>query len=108
MTARTHPPAFVGREYERALMAEMFDSVLAGEGTCLLIEGEAGIGKTRLLQEMTSHAERDGFRALRGECDEAAGVRPFGPLAQAFATTAGKEESHPAILDLLDRDGGDG
>jgi tetratricopeptide (TPR) repeat protein len=49
-----------------------------------VLEGPAGIGKTRLVNELVARAERDGFRCLRVGCEETLG-RPFGPLFDALA-----------------------
>ena len=52
------PPApiaytpFVGREQELALLLERWDRVVEGEGQVVLLDGEAGIGKSRLLHEL--------------------------------------------------------
>jgi DNA-binding NarL/FixJ family response regulator len=49
-----------------------------------VVEGAAGIGKTRLLDELLGMAGRDGFTCLRAACEEGL-VRPFGPLLGALA-----------------------
>jgi DNA-binding CsgD family transcriptional regulator/tetratricopeptide (TPR) repeat protein len=49
-----------------------------------VLEGAAGIGKTRLVNEVVARAERDGFRCLQAACEETLG-RPFGPLLDALA-----------------------
>ena len=49
-----------------------------------MLEGAAGIGKTRLVDELVAKAKRDGFRCLRAACEETLG-RPFGPLLDALA-----------------------
>jgi tetratricopeptide (TPR) repeat protein len=46
-----------GRDEEMATLRRLFDSVKAGEGQALLIEGEAGIGKTRLVDEFVEQLE---------------------------------------------------
>ncbi len=53
----------------------------AGEGRLVLVAGEPGIGKTRLVQELRALAEIAGGRALTGEC-YAEGGTPYGPIAQ--------------------------
>jgi predicted ATPase len=66
------------RDEELAAMAECADAMRNGEGSLVVIEGTAGIGKTRLLGEARTRAG-DGVRVLtaRGgefECDFAFGV----------------------------------
>jgi predicted ATPase/class 3 adenylate cyclase len=46
----THLTPFIGREQEMALLLERFERAAAGEGQAVLLSGEAGIGKSRLVQ----------------------------------------------------------
>ncbi|WP_153456334.1 ATP-binding protein, partial [Streptomyces smaragdinus] len=59
-------PEFVGRGHELNALAEALDHAPA----VVLIEGEAGIGKTRLLREFLASQEKRGRRALTGACLE--------------------------------------
>jgi tetratricopeptide (TPR) repeat protein len=56
----------VGREGEFSRLCARLERVRAGEGGAVLLAGEAGIGKTRLLGEVTRVAEQQGTRVLRG------------------------------------------
>ena len=68
----------------------------------MLIEGEPGIGKTRVLEAAVEQARRRGFDAFVGRCDEVERARPFGPLLEAVGCTPGAEESRRAeIVRLL-------
>jgi len=58
--------AFIGREQERSTLLRRLDSTLAGSGGLVLIEGAAGAGKTRLLEEVTEDAHWRGFNVLWG------------------------------------------
>lgn len=60
-------PVIVGREEHLALAQRRLGEVLAGHGQLLLVSGEAGIGKTRLLSEIERVASERGFRIARGE-----------------------------------------
>ena len=75
----------VGRQAELDLLREMLRSIAAGSGRAVWIAGEAGCGKSRLMQELTAHGERTGTRVLRGECPVREGVRPYHPFAEALA-----------------------
>ena len=55
----------VGRERELAQLRERLDALEAGESSGVLIEGEAGIGKSRLLAELHRHAEERGIERQR-------------------------------------------
>lgn len=60
----------VGREAELGRIAERLDAFAGGsEGGVLLLEGEAGIGKSTLLREMESLATARGIAVLRAEAD---------------------------------------
>src|SRR5262249_47043691 len=68
---------FGGRTRERGLL----EGHLAGEGApLLLLSGEPGIGKTRLLREVAQHAVGHGWRVLEGGCERRGGQEPYAPL----------------------------
>lgn len=71
----------VGRSSELALAERALRSASQGNGGGLLIEGEAGIGKTRVLQEATRLAEAMGFRVLRAMGSELEREVPFAVLS---------------------------
>src|SRR5262245_24010107 len=58
--------SLVGREREAARLDEALDAALAGSARLVILTGEAGIGKTRLLDEVVQRATRRGFDVLRG------------------------------------------
>jgi tetratricopeptide (TPR) repeat protein/transcriptional regulator with XRE-family HTH domain len=67
----------VGRETEIAHI----EAHLAGGGPPLLVlAGEPGIGKTRLLREAAAHARAQGWEVLEGGCHRRSGQEPFAPL----------------------------
>jgi class 3 adenylate cyclase/tetratricopeptide (TPR) repeat protein len=63
-------PPFVGRTQELESLERCFRSAVAGRPRVVLVEGEAGIGKTRLLQEAMSVARRLGMEVWFGRCYE--------------------------------------
>ncbi len=73
----------VGREREAALVCSWWASVGAGDRRLLLVDGDHGIGKTRLVAELARIAEADGTLVLWGRCDEDP-VAPFQPFAEAL------------------------
>ncbi|HWE64277.1 MAG TPA: AAA family ATPase [Chloroflexota bacterium] len=74
-------PPFVGRARELALL----ERHLAGEGPpLLLLAGEPGIGKTRLLRAAISRGAGDGLRVLEGGCQRRGGHEPYAPLLGAL------------------------
>ena len=84
----TEPPPFVGREAERSRLAQRLDEVLDGKGGVVLVEGESGVGKTRLLSEMVQDARWRGMDVLWGRSMPSGG-QPYGPLAGALADVTG-------------------
>ncbi len=62
---RTH---FVNREAEMATLREAWEQAKSGESKLVLVSGESGVGKTRLLEELKVHAGLDGARVVRGQC----------------------------------------
>jgi DNA-binding SARP family transcriptional activator len=73
---------FLGRRAELAALSETIDSTLAGEFSLVLVEGEAGIGKSRLLDEFASTLE--GMRVGRARCSALAQHLAHVPLAAAL------------------------
>ncbi|MQY12153.1 hypothetical protein SRB5_22830 [Streptomyces sp. RB5] len=80
-------PVLVGRRTELDRLLAALANAAAGTPQRLLIAGEAGIGKTRLLEEFLAAARRDGAVTAVGGCLElgAEGL-PFAPFATALRT----------------------
>ncbi len=75
---------FVGRNVERATMLAAVEAMLKGKGTIIAIEGEAGIGKTRLLREIAASVRWRGASLLQGQASETPNASPFSPLTDAL------------------------
>ena len=75
---------FVGRRRELALLHDALGAALAGRGRVVVLSGEAGIGKTRLAQEVATLALRRGMLALWGRSLEEPGAPPFLPWTRAM------------------------
>ncbi len=73
---------YVGRTRELETLAELLASARAGAGRLVVVVGEPGSGKSRLLHELRARARAAGVRPLLGGCD-AYGGAPFRPFAQA-------------------------
>jgi len=71
----------VGRKRELQEARVLWSRVLSGQGQMLLISGEPGIGKTRLVRELATQVRVSGGRALVGACYAEGGV-PYAPFAQ--------------------------
>ena len=63
-----HLPKMVGRNKEMDQLKEFLSGAINGNGNTILVAGEAGIGKTRLVKELEAYAEPLGVRILEGRC----------------------------------------
>jgi len=78
------PVAMVGREHLRAEAVAAIESALAGRGGVILVEGEPGVGKTRLLEAMAEDANWRGLSVLWGDTPPGEVTRSYHPLASAL------------------------
>ncbi|MEP6779355.1 MAG: AAA family ATPase [Gemmatimonadaceae bacterium] len=73
-------PVLVGRDAAIDIMRTVLSHARDNRGGILLIGGEAGIGKSRLLRETAAEARQQGFALFRGACFEADRSTPYAPL----------------------------
>jgi DNA-binding CsgD family transcriptional regulator len=91
-----------------AVLGEALDRVASGRAAVVLIEGEAGIGKTRLLDEALREARDRGMQVAAGRAEELERTRPFGLVADAFGCVRSSPDARrTAIAEMLARGGGD-
>jgi class 3 adenylate cyclase len=74
----------VGREVELKAISERWRAAAAGKGNVLLIEGEAGMGKSRLLHEIRRLTRRERRRMLLLQCWPSGSYSTLHPLRQSF------------------------
>ena len=85
MTGRLVSPILVGRQAEIRAIEQGLDAAVLGMPAHLLIAGEAGVGKSRLIDEATRAAEARGMRVMRGACANIGdGGVPYGPIVEAL------------------------
>ncbi len=85
----------VGRSRELGLGREALEALRAGRGGVLVVAGDAGIGKSRLLDELRELAQRDGTSWLEGRCvsyGESLPYWPFRDLLRGEWIGAGADE----------------
>jgi DNA-binding CsgD family transcriptional regulator len=85
---------FAGRVLERRRLADALSGSAQGQPSAVLVHGEAGVGKTRLVREVTEAYRAGGGEVLWGTCVRfgAASV-PFAPMLQALDRWAGQVDS---------------
>src|SRR5438093_1397633 len=76
----------VGRADVLDILLKHFGEARQGHGRVVVVAGEAGVGKTRLLQELSQHAPRRRARVLLGGCHDMTQSLPFGPWIEALRT----------------------
>ena len=83
---------FVGRARELDLLRDALKEAASGRGGVLLVTGEAGIGKTRLMHELARTASERGWRVLVGRCWEEGGAPAYWPWIQVVREAGGDFE----------------
>jgi DNA-binding CsgD family transcriptional regulator/tetratricopeptide (TPR) repeat protein len=91
----------VGREAELALAAAGVRELSAGRASVLAIEGEAGIGKTRLVQSIVDDARSRGAAVFSGQAHPFERTRPFGVLAGALDLSRRSPDPRKAAIGRL-------
>jgi DNA-binding CsgD family transcriptional regulator len=98
----TQMSAIRGREAEIAVLGDALELAQSGRRAVVLIEGEAGIGKTRLLDAALEDARRRGMQVAAGRAEELEGMRPFGLMTGVFGCTrSSPDPRRAAIAELL-------
>jgi DNA-binding NarL/FixJ family response regulator len=85
----TRDDPLVGRAAELARMRELLAEAASGQSAVLLMSGDAGVGKTRLVTELSRLAAARGFTVLWGRCAELTDTVPYLPLADALRGASG-------------------
>ncbi|GAA4404851.1 LuxR family transcriptional regulator [Fodinibacter luteus] len=78
------PDRLVGREAELTLAAAALRRLGEGHAAALVVEGEAGIGKTELVRSIVEDSRAGGVTVFTGQAHPFERTRPFGVVAQAL------------------------
>jgi DNA-binding CsgD family transcriptional regulator/tetratricopeptide (TPR) repeat protein len=106
MSRRISSPELIGRDAELSLLHAALAEARDGHGRVVLIEGDAGLGKTRLAEHFISQAGPAVILASSG-IPLAADV-PYAPLIEVFRALAGRHPRAAAVLMPGDGPGGPG
>jgi predicted ATPase len=95
----------VGREHELGLLLDRWMLVKGGEGQVVLLSGEAGIGKSRMVQALREHVRDQAHFRLRYQCSPYHSNSAFYPVIQRLERAAGfsAEDTTDAKLDKLEK-----
>ncbi|MGH2866722.1 MAG: helix-turn-helix transcriptional regulator [Solirubrobacteraceae bacterium] len=100
-----HPPApsaripFVGRVDELTTILRSVEDLVAGQGGCVVVSGEPGIGKTRLIEELARLAGDRGASVLSGHGAELEADVPYALFREALGTHV--KTLHPEVVERL-------
>src|SRR5205823_4477526 len=102
--AESQPPGelvapLVGRAAAFRQLVGSFQQARGGQPQAVLIEGEAGIGKTRLVSEFVAWVKAQGAEVLSGHAFELGGRLPYQPLVEAVRERLEKENAPEDLLD---------
>jgi DNA-binding SARP family transcriptional activator len=93
----------VGRATEWATLVETFEQVRATTiGHCVVLEGEAGVGKTRLAEDFLAHASALGAGTLIGRCYEGEAGLAYAPFIEALRAGLARPEMAERLARLSD------
>ncbi len=81
--------AFAGRQNELEILSDILKVAISGRSRLVFVTGEAGIGKTRLIQEIGNQAEADGAQFLTGRCISHQHGDPYLPFIDALGMKLG-------------------
>nr|WP_055504843.1 helix-turn-helix transcriptional regulator [Nonomuraea pusilla] len=108
MLGRSVSPVFVGREEELATLFESFDEARKGTVTAVLVGGEAGVGKTRLIQRFADQAAARGAHVLAGGCvelsTEGLAYAPFTAALRQLVREKGRSQVAALLPEGAERD----
>ena len=88
----------VGRERELRLAQQVMLDVRDGHAATIVVDGEAGVGKTCFLQALTDEARAHGMKTSNGAAHPFETTRPFGALAAALDLRRSSDDSRRASI----------
>lgn len=82
---------FVGRDHELAVIDDARGAARAGRGACIIVSGDAGIGKSALCERAAEHADADGFTVAWGRCWSGGGAPALWPWPEVLTDLGGSD-----------------
>lgn len=93
-------PIFVGRKQELKDLTQLLERTIAGRGSTIFISGEAGSGKTRLINEFLNIIQKREITILSGWCLSNAAL-PYFPFIEAFSSDLSSREGGAIVSQQL-------
>src|SRR5205807_4146041 len=90
-----------GRTTELSTLIKVYHTAQRGQPQVVLLEGEMGIGKTRLATEFLAWAEMEGADVLQGQAFETGGQLPYRPVIEALRPRIERENAPDDLLSDL-------
>lgn len=88
----------LGRTAEVSTLIKLYHTAKPGQTQVVLLEGEVGIGKTRLATEFLAWAEIEGADVLQGQAFETGGQLPYRPVIEALRPRVERENAPDDLL----------
>jgi DNA-binding CsgD family transcriptional regulator len=104
--ARGRLTGIIGRARERAVLRDELAAVLGGNGRFVLIAGQAGSGKTTLVEALGHEAAAQGALVLTGRCYDLTETPPYGPWCELACAYPPSIDDFPRVPAVLARGGG--
>ncbi|MFE5813522.1 ATP-binding protein [Streptomyces sp. NPDC056479] len=108
MSQASFSTPLIGRDDEFARLAGVLERARGGDARAVLVAGDAGVGKTRVLDEAAGRARADGMIVLTGHCVDLGDVGlPYLPFTEVLGVVAGDDRfagvlaAHPVVGRLL-------
>ncbi|MGE4658246.1 MAG: adenylate/guanylate cyclase domain-containing protein, partial [Gammaproteobacteria bacterium] len=103
-TYATHLTPVVGRDSEIALQLDRWRRAIDGEGQVILLNGEPGIGKSRLIHMLREKLAEDGYTPIRYQCSTNHSNSAFHPAIAQLERAAGfvRDDTSDNKLDKLE------
>ncbi|MFZ0391167.1 MAG: tetratricopeptide repeat protein [Calditrichia bacterium] len=92
-------PVWVGREEEFRIMSRTLAEIKENNGQCLILKGEAGVGKTSLIQRFKTYAHRKHTWVLYGSCLYQEGLDAYLPFIDAIHEFFSEENYNLSVED---------
>jgi len=93
-------PSSIGRKPQLDALVEQLENAIQGSGKLILLGGDAGVGKSRLVRDLKNAASTRQVRVIEGRCTSTESSVPYAPLMNALRFRIAKGEGQ-AVAEIL-------